>query len=310
MRELATIALLSLSPTACSSASSGEAPSHASAPPPGTPPPGFSGKDGPPAVLRIDGREVAFGNVFAQRLPNSDTTRFTLVSSADITCETLPKRADQSYVGEIVVSRFFAREADGKPSKRPLSVSAATFKIDGKESTVGGKSFGPLLEPFVEPTTATVMFGRVELALPASHVELSGTLMAQVCLPATSPCAIENLQPKLELSYVGTKVRVRSATLTAQPKGGSELRIASTPLSCDAEAQGDLEIRIALDGKGEASPPRIAGLAVEDSALAKASFNGQSRASKRGSDIELDIKGSVGGSDLMLSGAVTPRKCP
>lgn len=310
MRGFASIAVVAALLAGCGSSASGEAASHAAAPPPGTPPPGFSGKDGPPLVLRIDGKEVAFGNVFAQRLPNSDTTRFTLVSSTDVTCETLPKRDGASYVGEIVVSRFFAPEAGGKPSKRPLSVSAATFKVDGKESSVSGKSLGPLLEPFVEPTTATVMFGRVELALPESHVELSGTLMAQVCLPATSTTATENLQPKLELSYLGTKVRVRSVTLTALPKGGSELRISSTPLSCDPEPQGDLEIRIALDGKGEAGQPRIAGLAVVDSALAKASFDGQNKASKRGSDVELEIKGAVGGSELSLTGVATPRKCP
>lgn len=310
MRGLAAIALVVTALPGCGSASSGEPASQAAAPPPGTPPPGFSGKDGPPAVLRVDGKEVAFATAFAQRLPNSDTTRFTLVSSADVTCESLPQRADASWVGEIVVSRFFAREADGKPSKRPLSVSAATFKVDGKESSVGGKSFGPLLEPFVEPTTATVMFGRVELALPASHVELSGTLMAQVCLPATSTAATENLQPKLELSYVGTKVRVRGVTLTSLPKGGSELRISSTPLSCEAEPQGDLEIRIALDAKGAAAAPRVTGVAADDSALAKATFEGQSRATKRGSDIEIDIKGSIGGSELSVGGVATPRKCP
>jgi hypothetical protein len=288
---------------------SGEAASHAEAPaPPGAPPPGFSGKDGPPAVLRIDGREVTFRNVFAQRLPNTDTTRFTLVTSPDITCEALPKPTDASYVGEIVVSRFFAPEADGKPSRRPLSVSAATFKLDGKESTVSGKSLGPLLEPFVEPTTATVMFGRVELSL--AHVELRGTLMAQVCLQATSASASENLQPKLELSYVGTKVRIRGVTVTASAKGGSELRISNTPLSCDPASQGDLEIRIALDAKGDAAAPRVTGLAVEDSSLAKATFDGKSRATKRGNDVELDIRGSLAGREVSLSGMATPRKCP
>ncbi len=308
MRSLGAVALVSLS--GCGATRAADAGSQAPAPKPGTPPPGFSGKDGPPAVLRINGSEVSFGNVFAQRLPNSDTTRFVLVSSAEVTCETLPKRSDSSYVGEIVVTRFFAAEADGKPSKRPLSVSGATFKVDGKESTVSGKSFAPLLEPFVEPTTATVMFGRVELALPASGVELRGTLMAQVCLPATSASASENLQPKLELSYIGTKVRVRSATLTPLPKGGSELRISTTPLSCDEEPQGDLEIRIALDEKGVAAAPRVAGLAVEDSALAKASFAGSSHTSKRGAELSIEIEGSLGGRELSLKGLATPRKCP
>jgi hypothetical protein len=167
-----------------------------------------------------------------------------------------------------------------------------------------------LLEPFVEPTTATVMFGRVELALPASRVELRGTLMAQVCLPATSASATENLQPKLELSYVGTKVRVRSATLTALATGNSELRISSTPLSCDDEPQGDLEIRIALDAESDAPPMRVAGLAVEDSALTKASFDGTNRTKQRGAEVEVEIKGSIGGLELSLTGTATPRKCP
>ena len=90
----------------------------------------------------------------------------------------------------------------------------------------------------------------------------------------------------------------------------SELRISTTPLSCDEEPQGDLEIRIALDEKGVAAAPRVAGLAVEDSALAKASFAGSSHTSKRGAELSIEIEGSLGGRELSLKGLATPRKCP
>ena len=260
-------------------------------------------------MLRVQGEPVAFRNVFAQRLPNSDTTRFTLVSSADVTCDGLPTPDDPSWVGEIVVSRYFEPEKDGKPSKRPLSVSAASFRADGKVTRVAGRRFAPLLEPFVEPTTSTVMFGRLELTLPTGNIDLRGTLMAQVCLQATSAGATENLQPGLELSYAGTKVRVRGATIHKLGVG-SELRISTTPLSCDAEPTGDLEVRIALDAKGDAAAPRVAGLAADDSALSKSSFQGTGRATKRGSEIALEIKGTIGGSELSLNGPVAPRNCP
>jgi len=281
-------------------------------PPPGTNPPGFSNSLGPTAILRIDGREVPFGNVLAQRLPNSDTTRFTLVSSADVTCEKLPLPSESTFIAAVVVSRFFSAEADGRPSKRPLSVSAATFKVDGdKSASVAGQSFGPLLEPFVEPTTMTLMFGRVDVTLPLDHIELKGTLMAQVCLPATNAEAIENLQPQLELSYVGSKMRVRGAVMAVGSAGTDELRISGTPLTCDDLTQGDREVRIGIDKKsGAATPPRVVGVAADDSARAKASFSGASRVNKSANgDLQIDVKGTFSGRALELVGTVSPRKC-
>ncbi|MBL8744115.1 MAG: hypothetical protein JNK04_23570, partial [Myxococcales bacterium] len=51
-------------------------------------------------------------------------------------------------------------------------------------------------------------------------------------------------------------------------------------------------------------------LAAADSALSKSSFQGTGRATKRGSEIALEIKGTIGGSELSLNGPVAPRNCP
>ncbi len=296
----------------CSGSAGSDAPAgRAEAPPPGQAPKGFDASLGEPALLRIDGKPISVANVFARRLPNTDATELTFVSASDVTCESLPTERDDKFLAALVVSRYFVSDKSGGPSKRPFAVRSATVRsTDGNTSHSAGKNWGELREPFIEPTTATLMFGKLDLHVAAPKLDLEGAVMAQVCLPAAADKAVENAQPGLVLTLANTKIRVRGATLTTSA-GSSVLRISNTPLACDALPLGDVDVRVELDGKGGAKSVVLDGVAAPGSASLNLSFQGSAEVKKKaGADFELAIKGSFGDAALLLEGSVTARKCP
>lgn len=272
---------------------------HADAPAPA--PPGFGGVKAEPARVEIAGRAVPYANVFARRLPNTDATRFYFVRSATTQCETLPRRGDPELLAELLVSRFLtAREDPAHPSKRPLSVARATV-YDGAAALELEKAPSPLGEPFIEPTTATVMFGAVDLALPKGAA-LRGTIMAQVCpQEASAPDAVENAPSGLNLTYEGVRLRVRGVM---ERRG--ELHVSTSPLRCEDEPQGDLELVLTL-GRDGLQSMSSRGWATEGAAQ----FEG-TRSAKRNAkgELEVELRGTLGAHSVELVGAAPVRACP
>jgi hypothetical protein len=229
------------------------------------------------------GRELPVTRVFSQRLPYSDAVTFTFVDRNDVDCSSLPRAGAPGFVASMLVSRYLSSER-GEPSRRPLRI---------KHFTVGRQQVdGPfdLLEPFIEPTTATLMFGEVRAA--AATVAIRGKVQAEVCLPPPAE-GKDNVAADFLLSYLGVRLRVRGATL----KNGV-LRLSTAPLTCSDEVQGDFEVRlqgetVAIDGW--ASPRSSA-------------FVGKAQLSRRGSEHLLKVNGTLGG-PLVLEGAVTPLGC-
>lgn len=264
-------------------------------------PPGFGGVKAEPARVELAGRLVPYANVFARRLPNTDATRLYFVRSASTQCETLPARGDGELIAELVVSRFLtAREDAAHPSKRPLSVASATV-FDGGAALELDAIPAPLGDPFIEPTTATVMFGTVDLALPKGAT-LRGTVMAQVC-PQEPPAAdaVENAPSGLNLTFEGVRLRVRGVI---ERRG--EIRLSTAPLRCDDSAQGDLDLTLSLDSNGLRTMSSRGW-----STKSESSYEG-TRGAKRNSkgELELDLRGSLGPHAIELVGTAQPRACP
>lgn len=249
------------------------------------PPPSSTDRPADAAALVKDGRELGYAKVLVRRLPFSDAALFSFVNDA-ASCDLAPKPGDANFVAEMLVTRFFAQEG-AAPSRRPLMVKRLTVG-----SAVMDGPF-PIREPFIEPTTATVMFGTVDIT--KGGVSLRGNVMAEVCLP---PAADEREQVSSEffLSYMGARVRARGAIVT-----GSQLRISTAPLRCGDAPHGDLEVT--LDTK--TSAVAIDGFAVTP----KSGLEGSAKAVKSGSAFEVDVKGSLGGA-LEVRGSLTPVACP
>lgn len=229
------------------------------------------------------GQELAVARVFSQRLPYSDAVTFTLVDRAAVDCNSLPRAGEPGFVASLLVSRYLSAER-GEPSRRPLRVKL--FKV-GDQQVEGPFDWS---EPFIEPTTATLMFGQVD----AANVTLAirGQIQAEVCLPL-APNGKENVAPSFLLSYLGARLRVRGATI----KNGV-LRLSTSPLTCSDELQGDFELRLqgqSVSIDGWASPR-------------SSDFQGKAEVSRRGSEHVLSVKGTLVG-PLELEGTVTPRAC-
>ena len=229
------------------------------------------------------GQELAVTRVFSQRLPYSDAVTFTLVDRAAVDCSSLPRAGEAGFVASMLVSRYLSAER-GEPSRRPLRVKF--FKVGNQQVD------GPFdwLEPFIEPTTATLMFGQVDAA--DATLAIRGQIQAEVCLPPT-PNGKDNVASSFLLSYLGARLRVRGATI----KNGV-LRLSTSPLTCSDELQGDFELRLqgqSVSIDGWASPR-------------SSDFRGKAEVSRRGSEHVLSVEGTLLG-PLELEGTVTPRPC-
>lgn len=287
---------------ACSGASAGSetGPGAAgkadkSAAEPGPAPPGFADVKAKPAVVTVGGEVQPYANVFVRRLPNTDAARFTFVRSATTTCETLPARGDE-LVAELTVSRYLTPAEDAThPSKRPLSVAAARL---GRAPDATLAKPAPWSEPFIEPTTATVMFGTIDLAL-GDKGTIRGTVMAQVCPQEQAPSAEENPPGALSLTFEGVRLRVRGVV-----ERGGEVVISTSPLACDGSASGDLDVTLTLDGGG-LKGLRTSGWATE----ASAAYDGTRSAKRAGGALDLDLRGKVGGHPIELVGKAPVRPC-
>ncbi len=237
------------------------------------------------AVLTKGGSPQAYSRVLVRRLPFSDAALFSFVSGG-ATCDRHPKPGDSDFIAELLVSRFFVQDG-AAPSRRPLMVRRLLVG-----STLLEGPF-PIKEPFIEPTTATVMFGSVEIERGSEA--LHGNVMAEVCLP---PAVEERDQVSSEffLSYMGARIRARGALIS-----GSVLRISTAPLRCGDPVQGDFEVTVDT----RTSAVSIDGLAV----IPKSTFEGSAKANKSGNAFEVDIKGAIGGA-LEVRGTLTPLGCP